>query len=374
MGRQKPYRRPAFTLVELLVVIAIIGILVALLLPAIQAAREAARRASCTNNMKQLGIAIQVYQDQKKMLPPGARWYDYRQGECNPSCTAANWGATCCYNKHGTIHMFLLPYMEEQALYDRFNFKDPSGTDEQLLPNGMPIGSTFVSTFICPSEPPREATRNRPGQTPPTLSGDLLATYKPSNYAASRGPSRHIDSGPVTCPGLANSWNTQFGTKPVNTLSSPPTDGITWQYSESAGPASDPTKFYREFGGPFTRGSFPVKLRAITDGLSKTIYMGEVRVACSAHAAEGWAWSHSGNGLISTLVPINFDSCSENTSLGCGCWETWSSALGFKSPHPGGAHFVMGDASVHFLPDAIDMLLYNRLGGKADGGEISGAF
>ena len=76
-----------------------------------------------------------------------------------------------------------------------------------------------------------------------------------------------------------------------------------------------------------------------------------------------------GNGLISTVVPINFDSCSDNAALGCGSWETYSSSLGFKSNHPGGAQFVMGDASVQFIPDAVDMLTYNRLGGKADGGE-----
>jgi hypothetical protein len=99
-----------------------------------------------------------------------------------------------------------------------------------------------------------------------------------------------------------------------------------------------------------------------------------VRVRCSSHAAEGWAWSHSGNGLISTVVPINFDSCSDIAALECGSWETWSSALGFKSAHPGGAHFVMGDGSVHFLPDSIDMLTYNRMGGKADGGAVDYSF
>src|SRR5262245_50368320 len=140
-----------FTLVELLVVIAIIGILVALLLPAVQAAREAARRATCTNNLKQLGLAIQMYQDRKKELPPGARWFDYRS-DCVTNCTAANWGPNCCYKNHGTIHMFLLPYLEEQSLYDRFNFKDPNGTDEQLLPNGDPIGSVSVASFVCPSD------------------------------------------------------------------------------------------------------------------------------------------------------------------------------------------------------------------------------
>jgi len=368
------FRRSAFTLVELLVVIAIIGILVALLLPAIQAAREAARRATCTNNLKQLGLAIQLYHDQKKELPPGARWYDYRDG-CKDCKTVSEWGPECCRKRHGTIHMFLLPFLEEQPLYDAFNFEDPKGTDEQLLPNGLPIGSTAVATFVCPSDEPMTATTVRPGQTAPELSDDLLSSYKMTNYQASRGPTRHID-GPVSCP-LTDAWNQQFagitgpGSKPIN-APSPPTDEFTWTYSERAGPAGDPTKYFREFGGPFTRSSFTVKISKITDGLSKTIYMGEVRVRCSAHAAEGWAWSHSGNGLISTVVPINFDSCSDNSALGCGSWETWSSALGFKSPHPGGGHFVMGDASVQFLPDSIDMLTYNRLGGKADGGTISG--
>jgi hypothetical protein len=102
--------------------------------------------------------------------------------------------------------------------------------------------------------------------------------------------------------------------------------------------------------------------------------MGEVRPMCSKHAAEGWLFSHSGNGLLSTLVPINFDTCSTDANLRCNSWDTWSSELGFKSAHPGGAHVIMGDASVHFLPDAIDMYVYNALGGKADGEAASFSF
>jgi prepilin-type N-terminal cleavage/methylation domain-containing protein len=357
-------KRLAFTLVELLVVIAIIGILVALLLPAVQAAREAARRATCVNNLKQLGLAIQLYHDQKKELPPGARWYDYRS-DCVTNCTAANWGPQCCYRNHGTIHMLLLPFIEEQALYDRFNFKDPNGTDEQLLPNGMPIGSTLVAAFVCPSEEPREATTVRSAGSS-TLNPDLLRTYKLSNYAASRGPTRHIDGG-TQCT-LTNTFNTQFGSLPVNGPA-PPGDEISWKYPDTGPPTN-----WVQFGGPFSRASYPIKIKRITDGLSKTIYLGEVRIGCSIHAAEGWAWSHSGNGLISTLVPVNFDSCKESRTSGDCASTDWTGSLGFKSPHPGGAHVVMGDASVHFLPDAIDMLMYNRLGGKADGGAISGEF
>src|SRR5262249_40744593 len=88
-----------FTLVELLVVIAIIGILVALLLPAIQAAREAARRAQCVNNMKQLGVAMQNYHDVRKKLPLGS-W-------------------SCCW---GTWQMYILPYIEEQQLFDMYQW------------------------------------------------------------------------------------------------------------------------------------------------------------------------------------------------------------------------------------------------------------
>src|SRR5215471_4355018 len=105
MIHNRKINRFAFTLVELLVVIAIIGILVALLLPAVQAAREAARRAKCTNNLKQLGLAIQLYNDNKKALPPGASWWS--SPPAPPLC-----------DRCGTLHMFVLPYVEEQAIYD----------------------------------------------------------------------------------------------------------------------------------------------------------------------------------------------------------------------------------------------------------------
>ena len=90
------FRRSGFTLVELLVVIAIIGILVALLLPAVQAAREAARRTQCTNNMKQFGLGLQNYLSAKKTFPPGS----------------------IADTSRVSLHVRLLPYMENQPLYD----------------------------------------------------------------------------------------------------------------------------------------------------------------------------------------------------------------------------------------------------------------
>src|SRR4051812_45898204 len=98
--------RSGFTLVELLVVIAIIGVLVALLLPAVQAAREAARRSQCTNNLKQIGLAMNNYHDAKKQLPYGSAW---------PKNSTAAWKIP-----GPTAHAAILPYMEQQNVYDLF--------------------------------------------------------------------------------------------------------------------------------------------------------------------------------------------------------------------------------------------------------------
>jgi prepilin-type processing-associated H-X9-DG protein len=122
-----------------------------------------------------------------------------------------------------------------------------------------------------------------------------------------------------------------------------------------------------KFGGPFSRGSWGIKAKMVSDGLSKTIFLGEVRPECSHNIARGWNYSNSGQGVASTIIPINFDTCSQEHPDACLKWCNFSTELGFKSPHPGGAHFGMGDGSVQFLSQTIDMVGYNRLGGKADG-------
>ena len=130
-------RREAFTLVELLVVLAIIGLLVALLLPAVQAARDVARRAQCSNNMKQIGLAYHNHENVHRALPPA-----YISDVTKP----AGWG------------VFLLPFLEQVQLYDNYSLDAPfyymnltQGIDNQAVSN------TAIPVFRCPSAPQRES-------------------------------------------------------------------------------------------------------------------------------------------------------------------------------------------------------------------------
>jgi len=130
-------QRRGFTLVELLVVIAIIGILIALLLPAVQAAREAARRAHCSNNQRQLGVAAHQYHDSHKHLPPGIGYYP----------TAEN-------GVFGNYHLHLLPFLEQGALYDLSlgSVPFPGGPKTVHYPGNNNVYSQPVPNFLCPSD------------------------------------------------------------------------------------------------------------------------------------------------------------------------------------------------------------------------------
>src|SRR3954465_6824585 len=131
-----------FTLVELLVVIAIIGILVALLLPAVQAAREAARRAKCVNNIRQIGIAVQNYHDTKKHQP---QYHAAVPPTGTPPGTTYA-GGTGWQWPGVTWTVLILPFMEEQSLYDQFK-----RGEKMISVNNLPLAKTIISGFVCPS-------------------------------------------------------------------------------------------------------------------------------------------------------------------------------------------------------------------------------
>jgi prepilin-type processing-associated H-X9-DG protein len=295
------------TLIELLLVIGIIATLVALLLPAVQAAREATRKSACANHLKQIGLAISNYESAHKEYPPGASWI--RHGPLKDR------------NRHGSLLVFLLPYLEQQALYEAFDFTKKSIDDAVFPGTGRMIGSTELSTYLCPSE-----------DHPRKLNGRAL-----HSYAASRGPTEVWNNPGCPC---SHEWQT-FSRAPIDDL--------------------------KIFAGPFTRIGTPASVREIQDGISKTLFVGEVRPTCSVHARAGWATTNNGNGYCTTLIPINYETCNEFAPDACNRPCNWNTEVGFKSAHPGGAQFLFGDGSVHFLGENIDYQPYQNLGDKADG-------
>jgi len=173
-------RKRGFTLVELLVVIAIIGVLVALLLPAVQAARESARRTQCSNNMKQIGLALHNFEDSNKSLPPG--------GISGTSLTTAHTKFRVKANTNHSWAIFLLPFMEQGNAAETYDFQA-----DWRAPTNKTARETVVKAFLCPST---------------ARSGGNLATVTHSGYGAVTAA--------VTDYGVNNAINANLG--PLNLI------------------------------------------------------------------------------------------------------------------------------------------------------------
>ncbi len=314
--------RRAFTLIELLVVIAIIAVLIALLLPAVQAAREAARRASCISNIKQLGLAINNYHGVHNVVVPGRIWQAGQFG-CNRNATFSGCQGTNWF-------VMLLPMLEQQALYNSFNFV--LGTEGPGF-SGFNCNSTVTTTKVgimqCPSDR-QNSFQYATGYQGGALNKPILSK---GNYAVSWG-------------------NTNWG------QTSCVVAGSTFVFLETA------------FGQGDT-GTVPFS--KVTDGLSNTVFMAEI-LQGAQNDVRGLIWSSvpGGDSYTTRFPPNSFRDiyrgpavsdllssavlCVNEPGQQVPCASIGSDAgvyTGSKSRHPGGLNTLFGDGSVRFVKSSI---------------------
>lgn len=322
------FRRSGFTLVELLVVIAIIGVLIALLLPAVQQAREAARRIECNNKLKQLGLALHNHHDTYGQFPAGALMGDGETTACNTNISR---------RRPWTVS--ILPFLELGNLYDRVDLNSDfvcSNAEGPTSGNNRDVWKTNVEAFQCPSYPGSAVDKNH------------------SNYYGVMGGG---------ASGLGNCQSSNVGRRFY-------INGILFQNSKT-------------------------NFASITDGSSNTFLVGETRYQLLDGGRSdthwlGWASTNRGGGssvtgvLSAAQLAINacggdchgdrydttFDSAGGSYSVPGGLGQGLHQRT-FGSFHPGGCLFLLGDGSVHFLSETMDLTIYQNLAIRDDGNVVS---
>jgi prepilin-type N-terminal cleavage/methylation domain-containing protein/prepilin-type processing-associated H-X9-DG protein len=335
--------RRGFTLIELLVVIAIIAVLIALLLPAVQAAREAARRAQCTNNLKQIGLAIHNYHDANLVFPPA------RKG--------------CCW---GTWNIFILPYLEQTAAYNAWNSYGNNsglpgyidGTFRYFGSANITVANMSISAFLCPSD--LGTNPNNPVTT--TVNG-VRYECKFRNYVVNQG---NTNVGQMNYPALTTPTLITFAGAPFYDEGSPNID-------------IQPQSSY--FPGRNTRNI--VGIAAITDGTSNTLAVSEVIMSQGSGDLRGFTQWGDATGFETNIGP-NSSSPDQHD------WSTnWPNGpplvpvpsnlsvnndkyYAARSRHPGGVNTAMCDGSVRFFKNSINIFIWRGLS-TTNGGEVISA-
>jgi len=346
-----------FTLIELLVVIAIIAVLIALLLPAVQAAREAARRAQCINNLKQLGLGVHNYLQSIGTFPIGQSMGGVNKG------TDYQWWADW------SAQAMLLPYIEQGPIYNAINFNFAGDNLDGTVAHAAnsTVWNTTINVFLCPSDP-----------------GGLSGPHN-NNYYGSVGTTllRAIDP----------DYTGFFAKHQAHTVASI-TDGTSNTIAFSEGlvgnsqvPRSlsvDAVSANSIFDGS---GSTPGIADAWSTVPAGTAPPGPTVLAglqaCSAAIKQGsnitnsrgtrWGFGDVGYTLFHTIVPPNskqyaWGSCRPDCG---GCGPENNNFTNASSFHPGGVNCTMGDGSVKFIKDTVDMRVWWGLGTRADGEVIS---
>jgi prepilin-type N-terminal cleavage/methylation domain-containing protein len=288
-----------FTLVELLVVIAIIGILVGLLLPAVQAAREAARRMQCSNNLKQLGLAIHNYESATQMAP-----------RSHVLSNELGWTVA------------VLPYIEQINLYNQFN--QNQGAYTQVGKNN-PHGLIRMGSFLCPSSPADTMLLNAPHNVnpPDRIPQNTGASPFTTHYYALNGP-RGTDPNGGTYPLQSTATHEGVATGGTGML----------QWTQNV-----------KFGG-------------VTDGLSNTIMIGEMSWVSERFGSRFRTWLRGGGNGFSVAARNVVRTI--NAGLVANALVPYND-MPMGSMHTGGANFANGDGSVRFISQAIDFNLYRGL-------------
>jgi prepilin-type N-terminal cleavage/methylation domain-containing protein/prepilin-type processing-associated H-X9-DG protein len=343
-------RRRGFTLIELLVVIAIIAVLIALLLPAVQAAREAARRAQCTNNMKQIGLALHNYHSIHDTFPLGA------------SLGFQNYPPGNYLSKQNLSHnALLLPQLEQMALYNAINFN--FGAEQNTAMRSYQVNSTVmtsqVKAFLCPSDPNSGAGYS--------ASNNYMACIGTTTNLPDKGSGvTTLSDHPTTglfgmqvCYGIrhcidgtsntiavceATVGNTTIAPKQKNIgILSAPLPATTMLQDASSNP-------------PVTLQGLAACDNAWTTGTG------------GADGRRGQYWMHGVMGftLFNTVATPNSNNNTWSMcgSVGSAGMMTYSEADSF---HSGGVNCLMADGSVKFVKESIDLLTWFALGTKANG-------
>ena len=337
--KNKP--RPGFTLVELLVVIAIIGVLVALLLPAVQAAREAARRSSCSNNLKQVALGYYNYEDTNKRLPRTASYVTRFDGQV----ADGNWNAY-------SAHTMVLPYLEQKNVYDQFRWDMWHYEDLTPQPSALRVGRTRIATFLCPSDKDH---------------GNLTDTGW-CNYGVSEGSNVGFNAGGNMV------WDNGMFRRMAYRSLAEVTDGLsnTIMLGEFVKGDNSGSKF--TVMGDIPRG------QAFPSGAPRQFWtqaqLDAYGAQCSTSSATGnhlsfagFRWNAPGfyNAAINTMAPPNWRFPACHNCGGCGQADS-PGIFPARSRHPGGAMHAMGDGSVRFISNTVNLLTYQALG-STDGNE-----